>query len=217
MQRNRRPALLTLLGTGVLGLSCALAASAQDNTTPATPATPTVQQNQNTTDMSSDTSMRRHSRHMRDRDRNADDRAKNDMDEDDIDPMSIGYPFAAPGAINLYHFHTYRGLWLRSGSATDTRYRHERDRDEMRMKSTGNYRMDEDDIDPMPIGYPFAAPGAIDLYHFRSYEGLALDRGSATDTRYKAMRDQDKKRMQMMHNQDANGSGPMNSTGNSNP
>jgi hypothetical protein len=121
------------------------------------------------------------------------------MEDAMADPMPLGYPFAAPGAIDLYHFRTYKGIMVDAGSATDARYHHDRMQDEMRMHSTSMRDEDEDDIDPMPLNYPFAAPGAVDLYHFHSYRGITLEAGSATDARWQKMRNKDMKRMQMMH------------------
>jgi hypothetical protein len=123
------------------------------------------------------------------------------MDENDMtmseemimDPAPIGYPFAAPGGLHLYHFTDYTGDKLVEQSATMAKMDHAhmqdgmmRDRDMMRkdhMMSGGYYMTDENGMmmdeetmmEPAPIGYPFAGPGALHLYHFTDYtmEGIA--------------------------------------------
>jgi len=113
-----------------------------------------------------------------------------DFDSDDsLSPAPIAYPYAAPAGLHLYHWRTYEMKDMEPGSATDARY------DRMhRMDLIAFDRMKDDDSmrdgswrrgnwDPEPISYPFAAPGGLDLFHWRTYEKKDLEPGSATSTR----------------------------------
>lgn len=139
------------------------------------------------------------------------------MDEDMPDPAPLGYPFAAPGALHLYHYTDYTGDKIAEQSATmqkmDDMHMKAgmmRDRDmtrEDRMKYGGRYMTDENDMmmddeevmDPAPIGYPFAAPGALHLYHYTDYTGDKMAEQSATMQKMDDAHMQDKKRMDRMN------------------
>jgi len=120
-------------------------------------------------------------------------------DERMADPMPLSYPLASPGALDLYHFHTYRGNTIMAGSPTEERERKMMEMDRQRRMET-RITDDEEMADPMPMQYPLAAPGALDLYHFHTYRGNTLMEGSATEARERREMKRDQKRMN-----DANG------------
>ena len=115
------------------------------------------------------------------------------MDERMKEPASIGYPFAAPATLHLYHYTDYTMEDIAEESATMKKMDNMKMRDDMmrdqammhdnRMMHEGYYMTDEDGMmmdeemmmEPAPIGYPFAGPGALHLYHYTDYtmEGLA--------------------------------------------
>jgi hypothetical protein len=118
-----------------------------------------------------------------------------------IDPASLGYPHAAPGSLHLYHWKDYTRTEMASGSAEDTRrdkmWKMDKERMEDRKMRHNESEMDEemeDDIDPMSLGYPHAAPGSLHLYHWKDYTRTEMASGSTEDTRHDKMHDADKKR-----------------------
>src|SRR5579871_803401 len=61
--------------------------------------------------------------------------------------------------------------------------------------------MDEDDqpmFDPAPVSYPQAAPGSLNLYHWKDYTQTKMENGSVNDKRREQERKQDKKRHERM-------------------
>ena len=127
------------------------------------------------------------------------------MADDDqySDPMPVGYPQAAPGTIDLYHFHTYRGNRLMQGSVQDMRDQNMRMKQQQMMMGDSRgmsmrdamktaYRDNPFMADPAPVNYPVAAPGSLELYSYSDYTGNMITPGSVTDKRMdKAMmRDQ---------------------------
>ncbi|MCW3099442.1 MAG: hypothetical protein JWL77_5060 [Chthonomonadaceae bacterium] len=107
-----------------------------------------------------------------------------------VDPAPIGYPFAGPGALHLYHYTDYSGEGLAEGSATLKKMDNMEAEDEMRherMKWYGGRTVDENEMtmyeemkQPAPLGYPFAAPGGLHLYHYTDYSMEGIGEGSAT-------------------------------------
>lgn len=121
-------------------------------------------------------------------------KAQTTMPEDDmmaewtmIDPAPLGYPFAAPGGLHLYHYVDYSKEGIAEGSATmkrmDNRFQREKMLHERVMQREDRMMMSKDEEEesewnmkePAPINYPFAAPGGVHLYHWTDYthEGLA--------------------------------------------
>jgi hypothetical protein len=106
------------------------------------------------------------------------------------EPAPIGYPFAGPGALHLYHFTNYSSEGLAEGSATLKKEANKDAEDEMRherMRWYGGREVDENDLtmyqemkQPAPLGYPFAAPGGLHLYHYTDYSMEGIGEGSAT-------------------------------------
>jgi hypothetical protein len=164
--------------------------TSQDQTTPSaqqnqtTPSTPTPNTtNQGTT--APNQSMPNSSQNPSMNNSSTDESMMTDEDmlnESMPDPMTINYPFAGPGTIDMVHFHSYRGINLMPGSATEARYHRDRMQDE--MKNTSSIKDNEEAADPAPINYPFAAPGTVDMSHFHTYRGINLMPGSPTDERY---------------------------------
>jgi hypothetical protein len=142
--------------------------TSQDQTTPSaqqnqtTPSTPTPNTtNQGTT--APNQSMPNSSQNPSMNNSSTDESMMTDEDmlnESMPDPMTINYPFAGPGTIDMVHFHSYRGINLMPGSATEARYHRDRMQDE--MKNTSSIKDNEEAADPAPINYPFAAPGTVD-------------------------------------------------------
>jgi hypothetical protein len=115
---------------------------------------------------------------------------ENMLNESMPDPMAINYPFAGPGTIDMRHFHSYRGMTLMPGTATEARYHRDRMQDE--MNNASSIKDNEEMADPAPINYPFAGPGTVDMMHFHTYRGINLMPGSPTDERFQqqTMKDQ---------------------------
>ena len=112
------------------------------------------------------------------------------------DPAPVNYPLAAPATLDLYHFRTYMGNEIVSGSASDTK------KDMMMKKETmtpgsrmmfnrQSYYDNPYTADPAPVNYPLAAPATLDLYHYRTYMGNEILEGSASDTRKDMMMKQE--------------------------
>ena len=140
------------------------------------------------------------------------------IDERMIEPVSIGYPFAAPGGLHLYHYTDFSMEGIEAESATMKKMDNMKMRDDMmrdqamihedRMMYEGHYMTDEngmtmreeDMMEPAPIGYPFSGPGALHLYHFTDYtmEGLAEESASMKKMDNMKMRD-DMMRDHMMY------------------
>ena len=116
-------------------------------------------------------------------------------------PNPIGYPFAAPGGLHLYHYTDFSHEKLAPDSAysqmTEDRWKRERKlRDRERMYTDG---MTIAMVDPEPIRYPFAAPGGLHLYHWTDYSrttlapmGASEKRMDNEDRRQKMLRDRDR-------------------------
>ena len=109
------------------------------------------------------------------------------------DPAPVNYPLAAPGSLDLYHFSDYTMNKIGTGSATDKKMDKMMMQDKMMMKgnmmSGGRsftrqaYYDNPFMADPAPVNYPLAAPGTLDLYHFRTYMENELMTGSASDAK----------------------------------
>jgi len=115
------------------------------------------------------------------------DRDNNTIDEDFPDPAPLQYPIASPGGRDMYHWRTYRQDTMSLGSVDDARMEHERRMDARRSPIKEDPLM----VDPASLEYPIAPPGGMDLYHFESYRGNTLIRGSVTDARWEQERARD--------------------------
>ncbi len=140
------------------------------------------------------------------------------MDRKMIDPAPIGYPFAAPGSLHLYHWTDFSKKHLAEESASMAKMDNiqKRDRmmhdkmmhdDEMIMRDgymltdeNGMTMMDGSALDPAPIGYPFAAPGSLHLYHWTDYSKKHLAEESASMKKMDDAHMEDKKRMERVNN-----------------
>ena len=108
-----------------------------------------------------------------------------------MDPMALSYPFAAPGSLDLFHWSDYSGRSLMTGSVEDTREHNQMMEDQKRMDKMAMSNMhhgadmdaEDEMMDPAPLSYPFAAPGSLDLYHWRDYSKTELETGSTDDKR----------------------------------
>jgi hypothetical protein len=143
---------------------------------------------------------------MRDRDKMASSGSNEDEDEMNTIPLTPGYPNVAPGSLNLLHWKDYTRMELEQGSATDVKSDKMMKRDKMmrdRDKMMSHSAMDEDEeMNTLPLtpGYPNAAPGSVNLYHWKDYTRMETEPGSATEAKSdkmmkkdKMMRDRDKK------------------------
>ena len=119
-------------------------------------------------------------------------------EEDMMEPAPIGYPFAGPGALHLYHYTDYTMEGIAEESSTMKKM------DKMHMQNKmmqdkmmhDDMSMDDDEMmEPAPIGYPFAAPGGLHLYHYDNYAGEGISEGSATIKKMDNMEKMNKKRM----------------------
>jgi hypothetical protein len=108
-------------------------------------------------------------------------------DKSTVDPMSLPYPYAAPGGMVLSHWSDYTGSQLATGSATDARMDENRMVREQRMQEDRWRSEDPLNTDPMPASYPFAAPGSLDLYHWSDYTKMKMEAGSVANTRYEKL------------------------------
>ena len=71
--------------------------------------------------------------------------------------------------------------------------------DRMRMRDENGMSMDDEEMaDPAPIGYPFAAPGSLHLYHFTDYTREAMEEQSSTMKKMDNAQKMDKKSMKKM-------------------
>ena len=168
-----------MLCVAALGLAASLPANAQARRTrPSTGTTPA----RATSGMSNSTTM---------------------TDDDQYsDPMPVSYPQAAPGTINLYHFHTYRGNRMMEGSVQDMRDKNMQMKEDramlrpagmsMRDAMKATYKDNPLMVDPAPANYPIAAPGSLHLFSYSDYTMNKMMPGSATDVRMdkERMRDQ---------------------------
>lgn len=109
------------------------------------------------------------------------------VDKDTVDPMSLPYPYAAPGGMVLGHWSDYTGSSLAAGSATETRMDETRRMREQAWKADRWQSEDPLNTDPMPASYPFVAPGSLDLYHWSDYTKMKLEAGSVANTRYEKL------------------------------
>lgn len=114
-----------------------------------------------------------------------------------VDPMPLGYPLSSPGGLDLYHFRTYNGNDIVAGSATEARMDKMMAMDRQRRMET-RIMDDEEMADPAPMSYPIAAPGGLDLYHYRTYRGNTLAEGSTRDAIEDKQKKMDRKHMNDM-------------------
>jgi hypothetical protein len=141
-----------------------------------------------------------------------------EADMDMIYPMPVNYPFAAPGNTDMYHFRSYRRGTLEPDSAAsvraDQQMRISR-RQYQEMNAYGTSQEETNWYDPMPVNYPFAAPGNLDMYHFRSYRGATLEPDSAASARTEHQIRQEKRARRQMQpgNSGTTGTGNMNNPG----
>lgn len=106
-------------------------------------------------------------------------------DDPAVDPAPMGYPFSTPGGLDLNHWTDYKQINLKTGSAGDVRYYKHKKQMEAKAENLRNWNdVDEMNVDPAPVGYPFSTPGGLDLWHWRSYRRMTLVPGSVSDARY---------------------------------
>jgi len=115
------------------------------------------------------------------------------------EPAPLNYPFSAPGGLHLFHYTDYSMEGIGEGSA----YMRKMDKMEMREEKVRDRMRHEEAMmtdeekkmmrEPAPIGYPFAAPGGLHLYHYTDYSMEGIGEGSAT------MRKSDKEEMREKH------------------
>lgn len=113
-------------------------------------------------------------------------------------PFPIGYPLAPPGGIDLIHFTDFFQTDIAGGSTSDVMYRMRRETDEQWRQKGYVYHEGDVVAWPVPIGYPLAAPGGIDLTHFTDFFQTDIAPGSAEDAIYKIRREQDEKLMALL-------------------
>jgi hypothetical protein len=104
------------------------------------------------------------------------------------DPMPVGYPMAAPGTINLYHWTDYTQTEIRPGSAMAARreWEYETARDvyaqaRIAPASTASIYDPWGWHEPTSIDYPVAAPGTVGLWHWTDYTHTELKLESARE------------------------------------
>ncbi len=126
------------------------------------------------------------------------------------DPAPINYPFAAPGSLHLYHWVDYTQKRMAEQSSAmqkmdDAHMQDKMMRNRMMMRE-GYMRTDDNDmtmddqmLDPAPLGYPFAAPGSLHLYHYTDYTGKHIAEQSPTMQKMDDAHMQDKRRMDRMN------------------
>jgi hypothetical protein len=119
-----------------------------------------------------------HDRYMRDRGVAATE------EREMIDPMPFSYPWAAPASIHQYHWRDYTKTVWEPGSVEDVRFEAHRAARERMRQEMGTIPEDPNDIDPMPLSYPWAAPASIHQYHWRDYTKTMWEPGSVSDARY---------------------------------
>jgi hypothetical protein len=101
------------------------------------------------------------------------------------EPAPINYPFSAPGGVHLYHWTDYTHEALSPDSSYSKHLDNEYRRDRMMRKrlreeeATRDHSMDDSMMEPASLDYPFAAPGGLNLYHYKSYAREDLAEGSA--------------------------------------
>ena len=106
-----------------------------------------------------------------------------------MEPAPVDYPFAAPGGIHLFHYTDYSHEAMEEGSASmkkmdNMEMHHKMMHDKMMHdKMMSSSMMEDDDMmmaEPTPVGYPFAAPGGLHLYHYTDYSQEGVGEGSAS-------------------------------------
>ena len=118
-------------------------------------------------------------------------------------PTPIGYPFAAPAGLHLYHYTDFSHEAVAEGSSSMKQMDKMESDDNMKREQRkwyGNREVDENDMtmeeemkEPAPIGYPFAAPGGLHLYHYTDYSMEGVGEGSAAMKKADNMEMRDKK------------------------
>ncbi len=115
------------------------------------------------------------------------------------EPAPIDYPASAPGALHLYHYDSYAYEGMAEGSMTTKQMEMMEKHDKMvqdRLMHEDSMMENEDMmVDPAPIGYPFAAPGGLHLYHYTDYSQEGVEEGSSTVKKMDNMEKMDKKKM----------------------
>jgi hypothetical protein len=106
------------------------------------------------------------------------------------DPMSVGYPLAAPGLIGNYHWTDYTQTEWKSGSAADARYYRDQEITRQVYEQAGKYPSPSPSTndpwawhEPNPVDYPTATPGNIGLWHWTDYTHTAIAYESASAAR----------------------------------
>ena len=135
-------------------------------------------------------------------------------DEDEMwDPAPLAYPQAAPGSLDLYHWKDYTQTRMRTGSVYDQRWNQEHMKERARRENMEHDKVlysskdwdNEDQMwDPAPLSYPQAAPGSLDLYHWKDYTQTRMRTGSVEDQRWNQEHKKEKERRERMKN---NGTG----------
>jgi hypothetical protein len=117
-----------------------------------------------------------------------------DTDMTNVDPLALSYPMAAPGSLHVYHWTDYTRTDLAPGSVTDQRWDNMKKIAEHRTLADENgywsreYRDYMAFTDPMPLSYPFAAPGSLHVYHWTDYTRTDLAPGSTEDQKWDNMK-----------------------------
>jgi uncharacterized membrane-anchored protein YhcB (DUF1043 family) len=110
------------------------------------------------------------------------------------EPAPIGYPFAAPGGLHLYHWADYTHQHLATGSSysahEDNRFHEEKMMHDRMMHEDA--MTDPNMVEPAPMRYPAGAPGGLNLYHYRTYAREEMVEGSASMTHRDHMEMRDK-------------------------
>jgi len=119
------------------------------------------------------------------------------------EPAPINYPFAAPAGLHLYHYSDYSEEGISAGSSTMKAMDNEEMKDKMvreRMRHEESMWTDDQKKlmrEPAPIGYPFSAPGGLQLYHYTDYSEEGIAEGSATMKQEENAEKREKKMMSL--------------------
>ncbi|HZP83123.1 MAG TPA: hypothetical protein VFB21_15890 [Chthonomonadaceae bacterium] len=99
------------------------------------------------------------------------------------DPMPLSYPYAAPGTLDMRHWKDYTRTAMEPGSAADKRMEMRKMQDAQTL-SGKPIQDDAENLAPMPLSYPYAAPGMLDMWHWTDYTRTKLEPGSVSDVQF---------------------------------
>ncbi|HZO89973.1 MAG TPA: hypothetical protein VFB38_16705 [Chthonomonadaceae bacterium] len=122
------------------------------------------------------------------RERESEQRMSDYQDRTRVAPMPVQYPMASPGSLDLNHWADYTQSRLAPGSAEEARRERQRMQDERVMSDMPSDYEDRNQIDPMPVQYPMASPGSLDLNHWADYTQSRMEPGSAAEARMRRQR-----------------------------